>query len=87
MSKSARAAVATRMAGEIHEYLTKTLFRGRAVPVEVWEQMKEADIAVTAAMSAWERGEIAYDELEAAGTRYVEAWERVNSSATPPPPP
>lgn len=74
MGKEARAKVADRMLGEIEKHLARTLPPGIGAQEEVWEATEFAGEELRAAVLAWERGEISYAELQAAGTRLVEAW-------------
>lgn len=75
-----RERVGDRMALEIHEYLARTLSPGIGGHEEAWEQTAEAAAELMGALRAWERGEISYTDLEAAGTRYVEAWGEVDAA-------
>jgi hypothetical protein len=63
------------MAREISEYLARTVPAGVGKRDETWEAVAFADRAMMDAIRAWERGEISYADLEAAGLKYVEAWE------------
>lgn len=77
-----RARAADRMALEIHQYLASVLPAGIGAREDVWDRVAAADDAMMGAVIAWERGEIGYDELEAEGVRYVEAWQGI--AAAPP---
>lgn len=74
----ARIRAADKMAAEIVAYLSPTMEHCGGRP-EVWEALGPADDAMHAAVLAYERGEITYVQLEEAGVRYVEAWERQGS--------
>lgn len=70
-----RARIADRVAGEILEYVFGEILPSVTVDDQLWAALTVPDQAMTAALGGFERGEISYPELEAAGTEYVEAWQ------------
>lgn len=74
MSRSARRGVADRMLVEIHEYLAGVFTPDCGDPAELCEAMSAPAEEMLAAVREWEDGRLSYEELEAAGVRYVEAW-------------
>lgn len=75
MSEDPRARIVDQLMGEILGYVVAE-FLPRADPA-TWDRMDAPDRAMTAAIGAFERGELDYEGLESAGVAYVEAWERV----------
>ena len=70
----ARARIADRMVGELLEYLIGEVLPGADLSDPAWEAMAALGREVIEAIGRFERGELSYETLEAAGTRYVEAW-------------
>lgn len=82
MRPQARVRAADTMAREISEYLARTVPAGIGTKDETWEAIAAADRGMTDAIRSWEEGKLSYSELEAAGVRYVDAWEGVVQAAS-----
>lgn len=72
-----RARAADRMAEEMLGYLIDNVLPGVDLSDPVWRAMDGPDRALMQAIGAYERGEISFEALEAAGVEYVEAWGRI----------
>lgn len=70
----ARRRVADRLAREIADHIAEICPGGAGALDETWKRTEESGASLDDAMIAFERGEISYPMLEAAGLVYVEAW-------------
>lgn len=70
-----RARIADRLMGELLEKVMGEILPSIVPDDQLWEALTIPDQEMTRALEAFERGEIAYPELQGIASRYVEAWE------------